>query len=136
MRAFFMATTCAAMIAGALPAAAAVAGPEIVVGVTGHVPVKCSANLDAQLVQAQGDHVSLGTLVESCNNGRGYQVYAEVSPELAGAKLVVDGRAIALTGAGATLVSMSGGPGHKSRTVSLDGAKGAGGTISFRVMPL
>jgi len=134
MRALLLTTACAATMAAAPPASAAT-GTQIVFGVTGYVPLKCSVDLEAQSVQMQGGLVSLGRLVESCNNSRGYEVYAEVSPGLAGAKLIVDGRSVPLTEASATLVSMSSGPGQKSHEVSLDGPKGVGGTISFRVMP-
>ncbi len=109
--------------AGLAPAAAAQAG--FALEATGHVPTVCrvEARLDA------------GVLEEFCNSGRGYAVYAEASPELAGAVLVVDGAELPLSTSGPTRVSHSDHAGIATRSLKLRGSA-ASGRLTFRIVPL
>lgn len=102
---------------------------------TADAQVVCRASLDATVVPANAGQTSLGNLNEFCNNAAGYQVFVEGSPELADATLVVDGRAVTLSGDGPTLVAASNGPDIVSRNVSL-ASNGGGGSLSFRIVPL
>jgi|SRR4051794_11080593 hypothetical protein len=126
------------LLAAALsaPAVAAETGaPAFTLGVSGSVPVTCRAELDARFAAASGP---LGRLEEYCNDPNGYEVYAEASPELAGASLVVDGIATPLAPGAPTLVARSAEAGMTSRAVELrlpDG-RAAAGALSFRIVPL
>ena len=103
----------------------------------GTVPVICRAELSNSVVAPQAGLVSLGRMDEFCNDPNGYEVYAEHSPELADAVLVVDGVEMPLSAGGVTRVAKSDGAGIASRSVELRLADGrAGGTLSFRVVAL
>lgn len=104
--------------------------------IVGHVPVICRASLDVSVVPSQAGPTSLGELQEFCNNANGYQIFVDSSPELANATLVVGGREIVLSGNGSTLVSSSSGPAITSSDVVLEGANGASGQLSFRIVAL
>src|SRR4051812_743023 len=123
------------LIAAALsaPAFAAEAGaPAFTLGVSGSVPVACRAELDARF--ATGGPV--GRLEELCNDPKGYEVYAEASPELAGASLVVDGVATPLSPGAPIRIVHSAKAGMTSRAVELRLPEGraAAGALSFRIV--
>lgn len=115
------------------------AAPEVglsgsyTINIRGFVPVICRANLQASSVAATGGAQQLGSLNEFCNNASGYRVVADYSPSLAGGSLLVDGRAISLTGEGSVVVSQTDHAGIASRQVALDVPAGTDGSISFRV---
>ena len=87
------------------------------------------------LVPVTGSEVELGELNEFCNSPTGYQVFVDSSPELAGATLKVDGHAVTLSADGPTLLVSSAAPGMTARDLALSGS-GAGGSLSFRIVPL
>ena len=122
----------------ALPTAASGQSPVagFTIGIEGNVPVVCRASFEASSVAAGAGEISLGKLSEFCNSANGYQLYVEASPELASAKLIVDGDAVALDGSAPTLVLTSDAPGIASRDVTLLAANSAGGSLSFRIVPL
>lgn len=130
---------CAFAIASTLLAgsatAAAPANSSYTIGITGFVPVICHAQFDASVVPSQAGETSLGQLNEFCNNPNGYQIFAETSPELADATLLVDGEAITLAAGASTLVVSADGPSIASREVSL-ASNGAAGSLSFRLVAL
>src|SRR5688572_847423 len=83
---------------------AVAAAPAFTLEMIGHVPTICHTKV--QVAPAAGA-VLAGTMHEFCNNAAGYEIYAEHSPELAGAVLVVDGAAMPLSADGPTRVSRS-----------------------------
>ena len=121
-----------AVAASALVSTAAAAAPSFTLDLTGQVPTICYA--EVQLTVAK-----TGTLDEFCNDANGYEVYAEHSPELAGATLVVDGVEVALSAEGPTRVSRSDHADIATRSLELrlpDGRAAPNGTLSFRVVAL
>lgn len=142
---FTLAAGCAGiLIAAALPASAIAPGVNIArsdttIAITGVVPVVCHARVDAGSVAGTPGTVSLGTLREFCNSPRGYRVYADFSPSLAHAKLMVDGVPVPLQKDGSTLVSHSAKAAIDSREIVLELPKknpgAVSGSLSFRIEP-
>ena len=121
-----------AVAASALVSTAAAATPSFTLELTGHVPTICYA-------EVQLDVARLGTIDEFCNGANGYEVYAEHSPELADAVLVVDGVEVPLSASGPTRVSRSDHADIATRSLELrlpDGRAAPNGTLSFRVVAL
>src|SRR5438270_4995510 len=125
--------------AAALCASAFLATPSLAKGasytidIQGFVPVICRAQVQATAVPAAAGEASLGKLTEFCNDAHGYRVYADYSPALAAADLVVDGRIVHLSHAGSTMISQSQYAAIASHDVSLRLPQGvSGGSISFR----
>lgn len=121
-----------AVAASALVSTAATATPSFTLELTGQVPTICFAEVQLNAGRT-------GTIDEFCNGANGYEVYAEHSPELAGAKLVVDGVEVALSAEGPTRVSRSDHADIATRSLELrlpDGRAAPGGTLSFRVVAL
>ncbi len=142
MKMRFAIVSAAALLALNTPAVASAPGVDAAssrysITLSGFVPVICRASVDATMVDAQEGLAPLGSLNEFCNSPTGYQVYADHSPELDGASLVVDGVAMPLSDAGSTLVSQSDHAAIESRSVSLDLPEGVStGSISFRIQPI
>lgn len=114
----------------------AVGSNQYTISVTGFVPVICRANVETNLVAPKAGVVSLGTLKEFCNSPAGYRVVADYSPALADAKLVVDGKKIALGGAGTVVVSESDRAAITDRNLELQlPTDGQTGSLSFRIEP-
>ncbi len=133
----------AAAFALATPAAqavdphVAVGSAQYTIGISGFVPVVCKASVDAAMVPAQGGQVSLGSLNEFCNSPNGYEVYADYSPDMAKASLLIDGKKVPLGKAGSTQVTKSNRAGIAAHAVSLDLPKDVTpGSISFRIVAL
>lgn len=121
-----------AVAASALVSTAAAATPSFTLEMTGQVPTICYAEVQLNVAR-------LGTIDEFCNDANGYEVYAEHSPELAGATLVVDGVEVPLSTDGATRVSRSDHADIASRSLELrlpDGRTASTGSLSFRVVAL
>ena len=107
------------------------------INIVGYVPVICRAQIDATVVPGATGLTSLGELNEFCNNPNGYQVYVDASPELANAKLLVDGHEVTLAANGPTLVAASNGPAIESRNLALDVPEGGvSGSLSVRIVAL
>ena len=122
--------------ATAFQPAVAVGANQYTIGVVGYVPVICRANVEANMVAPVAGTVSLGTLKEFCNSPAGYRVVADYSPALAEAKLLVDGKEIALGEGGSVVVSESDQAAIASHAVELMLAKdGQTGSLSFRIEP-
>ena len=121
-----------AVAASALVSTAATATPSFTLEMTGHVPTICRA-------EVRLDSSRLGSMDEFCNGANGYEVYAEHSPELADAVLVVDGVEVPLSASGPTRVSSSDHADIATRSLELrlpDGRSAPNGTLSFRVVAL
>jgi|SRR5579885_2001075 len=103
---------------------------------SGFVPLACRAQLSSTAVPAQAGQVSLGSLDEFCNNASGFEVWVDYSPSLAGDTIEVDGKSFALDGSGSLRIDASSTPAVASKSVALDTASGAAGSISIRVVPL
>lgn len=115
--------------ASALVPASAAAAPSFTLELTGHVPTICYAEVKLEA----------GTIDEFCNHANGYEVYAEHSPGLAGAVLVVDGVEVKLSATGPTRVSHSDHADIATRSLELrlpDGQAAPSGSLSFRVVAL
>ena len=131
----------AALCASALPAGAfapsvEVGGAQFTISLVGYVPVICRANVDATSVAPVAGTTSLGMLKEFCNSPRGYQVVADYSPQLANAKLLVDGIEVPLSDAGSTVVSQSDSAKIADHSLALEMPQdGQTGNISFRIEP-
>lgn len=132
----------AALCATALPASGLapsvdVGSAQFSIGIVGYVPVICRAHVDASAVAPVAGTTSLGLLKEFCNSPSGYRVVADYSPQLAQAKLIVDGVPVPLhKGGGSTVVSQSNSAAIASHSLALELPKGGQtGTISFRIEP-
>ena len=132
----------AVMCASALPAGAFapsinVGGAQFTIGLVGYVPVICRANVDASAVAPVAGTTSLGMLKEFCNSPTGYRVVADYSPQLAQAKLIVDGVPVPLhKNGGSAVVSQSSSAAIANHSLALELPKGGQpGTISFRIEP-
>ena len=118
-------------------AGAAPAGLEL--EIEGRVPTVCRAEVRGNLAAPEAGTHALGTLDEYCNNPGGYEVHVLSSPELAGAKLVVDGVEIPLSASGPVLVSRSDHADIATHSLELqlpDGRASPNGILSFRIAPL
>jgi hypothetical protein len=125
-----------ALLSGGIATTASAETAAQTIAISGEVPVICRASMETQLVAPAVGRLRLGTLREFCNNPSGYQVAVDHSPELAGATLLVDGRALELSPSGTTVVSQSDGAAIISREISLSLPEGAAeGSISFRISP-
>ena len=133
-----------ALAASALVPSAATASPfDFAAGfrieISGEVPVICRAEVENSIVAPQEGVVSLGTMREFCNGSNGYEIYADHSPELADAVLVVDGVEMKLSAGGATRISRSDHAAIASRSLELrlpDGRSAPVGSLSFRIVAL
>jgi hypothetical protein len=133
------------LIASAFPASAVAPGVNIAradttIAITGVVPVICHARVDASSVVGTPGTINLGRLKEFCNSAHGYRVYADYSPSLAHAKLMVDGVPVPLQKDGSTLVSHSAKAAIDSRDLTLElprkGPATVSGSLSFRIEPI
>ncbi|HYD71785.1 MAG TPA: hypothetical protein VEF55_01510 [Candidatus Binatia bacterium] len=104
----------------------------------GYVPVICRASVGASVAAIERGVVALGTLNEFCNNANGYEVWVDYSPQLSGAILMVDGRAVRLAGAQSSVkvsASMHAAMQTRQLALHLQGRRPEG-SISFRVVAL
>ena len=106
--------------------------------IKGFVPTICRVSFDQKITPAGGVLVNLGKMNEFCNNANGYAVYADHTPNVSGAIMIIDGRSIVLSPHGSTLLIQSSGPGNRTHQVSLDlrNHPAPKGFISFRIQPL
>lgn len=122
--------------AGAFAPSVDVGSAQFTIGIVGYVPVICRANVDASMVAPVAGTTSLGTLREFCNSPSGYRVIANYSPELAQAKIIVDGKPVPLNKDGATVISQSNSAAIADHSLALELPKnGTVGNISFRIEP-
>lgn len=107
------------------------------IGLTGFVPVICSARVSESTIPVAQGTAQIGKLREFCNSPHGYRVVADYSPSLAHAKLLVDGKPVPLSKDGSVVVSRSNAPAIDSRHLALEMPKNTNaGSISFRIEPL
>lgn len=105
--------------------------------IQGLVPVICRATVQGATFVPQAGRIDLGTLDEFCNSPGGYEVWAEHSPSLADAKLVVEGREVRLSHSGQTMVSQSLTAAVRKRPLALELADGqATGSLTIRIRTL
>lgn len=132
-----------ALIATGITAGGAVSAPilgasgSFSLSIRGFVPVICRANVQATQIQPKEGSVSLGTLNEFCNNARGYEVWADYSPGLSDAALVVDNKVVDLDAGGSTRLLQVPHAGAAERSLALNlPSSTASGSISIRVVAL
>lgn len=103
----------------------------------GTVAVNCNVRVGASQAPVQGALVDLGGMNEFCNSSSGYDVYVDFAPQMANAKLLIDGQPIVLSGSGSLKLAGEAGPALKSRSLQLDlsEAATADGALSFRIVP-
>ncbi|MGE8140808.1 hypothetical protein ACQKOE_02420 [Novosphingobium sp. NPDC080210] len=118
-------------------------GPSIQSGtyqitLRGFVPTICRVSVEPKVTPAGGVLVDLGEMKEFCNSPNGYIVYADHTPNVTGAVLIIDGRSVVLSPHGSTMLLESRGPGNRTHKVSLDlrNHPAPKGYISFRIQPL
>ena len=132
-RIVYTALAASALVSTGAAATSLDAGPAgFTIEMTGHVPTICYA-------EVQLDVARPGLMNEFCNGANGYEIYAEHSPELADAVLVVDGVEVPLSASGPTRVSRSDHADIATRSLELrlpDGRTAPNGTLSFRVVAL
>lgn len=128
---------CATVVpASGFQPAVSVGSNQFTIGVSGYVPVICRARVEAAMVAPVEGTVSLGTLREFCNSPNGYQVVADYAPELAQAKLIVDGKPVPLHKDGSTVISQSKTAAISNHTLELQLPKnGLTGNLHFRIEP-
>jgi hypothetical protein len=132
---FAAATALCASLCFAFASPALAEAPRYSIDIQGFVPVVCRAKVDAGTVRAVPGKAELGQLHEFCNSASGYRVYADYSPELANARLVIDGRTVSLSGGGSTLISSSDAAAIATHDLALQLPQGVkGGSISFRIV--
>ena len=101
------------------------------------MPVICRAQVEAQSISVHQGLVPIGTMHEFCNSPGGYEVWADYSPGLAGASLVVDGQTVALSASGSTRISYSSHAAIDSHDLALNLPDNeAQGNISVRIVAL
>lgn len=133
----------AALAAVSAPVAAStltydgIASASFGVGLQGEVGVSCNVRLATAQAPIQGSLVDLGTMNEFCNSTTGYDVFVDYAPQLAGARLLVDGQAVQLTDAGSLRIDGSDVQGLRSRSVQLDlgTSEATAPALSFRISP-
>jgi hypothetical protein len=128
----------AAVALAAATASVAIAAPaEYELRLEGHVPVICRVSLDAGSAAASGA-TDLGRMTEFCNNAAGYDVWLTHAQGLSDAAIYVDGRKVALSASGQTLISHSATAASTAHQLRLDPGADAGqvGDISLRITAL
>jgi len=116
---------------------ARVGGAEFRIGIVGEVPVICRVSLDTTVLSDVDGRVSLGTMKEFCNNPTGYRVVLEYPAAMESAKLIIDGRELALDGSGLVAVTRSAGAAVAEHKVELDlNHKVGSGALALRIEPL
>ena len=118
--------------AAAVVFSSAASSETIALGVSGFVPLRCSASFSAQ-----AEDGAQGTLVEMCNNPSGYRLHADYSPEFAGSKIYIDGQEFLLSSEGTTILAASSRPTRRSRLMTIEVAPGVqqNGQIFLRAVP-
>jgi hypothetical protein len=132
-----------ALMVSGLMATAATSSPSynasgsFSLGIRGFVPVICRALVDASNVKPKKGIVEVGKLNEFCNSPNGYQVWADYTPSLAEASLVVDGKEVALSDAGSTqlLATTHAGMAQRDLAIKLP-SDAVAGSISIRIVAL
>ena len=103
------------------------------IGVSAFVPINCHADVIGTPAPAAG-LVDLGTLHEFCNDPAGYQVWADSTPGASGTAFLVDGRRVALSATGVTMISNSSTAASRLHHLQLAGKIPQ--TISIRIVAL
>ncbi len=111
---------------------------QYTIGIVGYVPVICRTHVDANMITPEKGTFQLGTLNNFCNSPNGYRVYADYSPSLAHAQMLVDGAPVALAKGGSTLITSSDRASIDQHELALAVSEGraVSGSISFRIEPL
>ncbi len=103
--------------------------------ISGFVPTICHAQLSSTQAPATSGQVDLGQMNEFCNDGNGFEVWVDYSPDMAGDTIQVGGQSYQLDASGSVKIDSSTGPSIASKDVTLD-SNGASGSLSFRVVSL
>ena len=110
-----------------------VAGAVYSIGLEAVVPLTC--RVEGPSVRAIGDgEVDLGAITETCNNPRGYEVWADTDRDLGSATFYIDGAAIPISADGHTRIGDSDVPAKRSRMLKLDAAGHRLDTLSSRIV--
>lgn len=104
------------------------------IGISGFVPLNCHADVTGTPAKPSSGLVDLGTLRKSCNNSAGYQVWVDSAPGISNAAFYIDGRRVALSSTGSTMISSSSTAATRLRRLQLAG--NGLQAISIRVVAL
>ena len=109
---------------------------DATVQVSGQAPLVCSAGVSAAPTVGAGASVSLGALVEFCNDPNGFDVWIDYPASLAHQRLTVDGRTIQLSDKGSVLVSHFSRPSQASLSLAISGPLAPGPVpLTIRMVP-
>ena len=106
------------------------------IGIYGTVPTVCHAELKSAAVDTSEGLVDLGTMVEFCNNGNGYQVWLETTPKAPAGSIYVDNAKVPLSATGATLIHQSETAARRTSHLSLDTGNTRIEKVMVRIVPL
>lgn len=123
-----------ATVFGAAGIAHADGSASYTINVTGYVPVICHINSN-QTVAVTGSNTDLGDVNEFCNNPTGYQVWVDYAPGTTSASISVDGRTVALSSSGSTMIDTSNTAAIQTRHLTLNGGSGLS-SVSIRIIPV
>lgn len=100
------------------------------------VSTVCNVSFTGTAAQT-GDLIDLGQFAELCNDRHGFRITMSHGAELAGAELMVDGRAIPLSASGQTVIVDENQPMERVQSVQLrvNGTLAETPSISFRIEP-
>lgn len=126
-------------LSASLPVCTARAGDaNLQVQVSGYVPLICNVQSSVRAVDAVSQtQIDLGNITEFCNNGSGYEVWADYTPGVEAAQLLVDGVAMPLSPSGSTLISGANSPGRRLHHMAIDLRNNHGQltAIAMRIVP-
>ncbi len=106
------------------------------IGIYGDVPTICHADLNGAAVGTSEGLVDLGTMVEFCNDGAGYQVWLETIPNVPGGSVYVDHAEFPLAASGGTLIHQSDSAARRTSHLTLYVGGARIQRVTVRLVPL
>jgi hypothetical protein len=106
------------------------------IGLTAEVPLVCNVALQGGNAQFDANGVALlGTTTDFCNKADGYRLIARATGDVAGGRLLVDGRSFPLTANAEFELAASPTAARTGRTIHFDaGSTDGGGQLSLRIV--
>jgi hypothetical protein len=133
-----MLRTCAlfSAVSAAALAASGYTSPSATIGLTAEVPLVCNVALQGGSANFDANGIALlGTTTEFCNKADGYRLMARATGDVAGARLLVDGRSFPLTSNTEFELASIPSAARTGRTIHFDaGSTDGGGQLSLRIV--